>query len=624
MPLKTTLGQLLLNEVLPEGMRNYNRVLDKKGTEELLQEVGEKYPEKYRDISHRLANIGRQAAYTTGSHSFGLEDLEPTLAGLRVKVALRQARLRILSDRSLTPEQRNAALIASAKKYQATLPDEVLAEARDRDNPLARQVIGAGRGNAHNLNRLLGSDLLYVNHRGEEIPVPIIRNYSEGMSPVEYFAAAFGARKGIIDLKDATQDAGFLAKQMLQMNHRLLVSADDDEEPGDGTLRGLPVETDDPDSVGGLLAHDVGGYKRNTTITPRILKDLQAKGVADILVRSPTVGGPEDGGVYGRDVGVRERGRIAPRGDYVGISGAQALSQPVTQAQISSKHTGGIAAATAGAIAGFKGINAMIQSPKAFPGGASHAQLDGRVGGIVEAPQGGNYVLIGGQKHYVPQGINITAKIGDEVEAGDTLSDGVPIPAEIVKHKGIGEGRRYFVRAFRDVLKRSNVKGERRNIELLARGLINHVRLTDEIGDWSPDDVVPYQVLERQWAPRAGSAVVDLGQARGKYLERPALHYSIGTKVGRNVHDTLQKFGVSNVEVHHEAPPFQPEMIPGMANVSYDPDPFVRGLGSYQERSFLRAAQRGGVSDTNSTSFVPSLMEGASFGVSGHTKGWEP
>lgn len=623
MPLKTTLGQLFINSALPEDMRDYNRVLDKKGVGDLMTALADKHPEKYREVSHKLANIGRRFAYSTGGNSFGLEDLQPSKAGLRVQLEMKNKLRKILSDRGLSREARNAAIISAAKGYQATLPGEVMREALDNNNELAIQVKGAGRGNEHNLNSLLGSDLLYVDHHNKEIPIPILRNYSMGMSPAEYFAAAFGARKGIIDLKDATQDAGFFAKQLLQANHRLLVTSDDDDENPPDENRGLPVDTDDSDNDGALLARAVGPYKRNTRITPKIMKELKAQGIDQILIRSPIVGGPEDGGVYARDVGYREKG-LAPRGDYVGIAAAQALAEPVTQAQISSKHTGGIAAASAGAISGFKGINALVQAPEHFPGGATHAQIDGRVTNITPAPQGGHYVHLGSEKHYVPASLAVSVKRGDEVEAGDVLSAGVPHPAEIVRHKGIGEGRRYFAWAFRKALQDSNTYGNRRNIELLARGLINHVRLTDEIGDWSPDDVVPYNVVERQWEPRSGSALVDLGQAKGKYLERPVLHYSIGTRVTRGVMDSLLKHKIPAVEVHHEPPPFQPEMIRGMANVAQDPDWMVRGLGSYQQKSLLQGVHRGSVSDTNSTSFVPSLAEGKDFGIAGPTKGWEP
>jgi hypothetical protein len=62
-----------------------------------------------------------------------------------------------------------------------------------------------------------------------------------------------------------------------------------------------------------------------------VITDLKKKGVKEILARSPLVGGPDDGGVYGKDVGIRERGRISPQGDYVGLAAAQSISEPMTQ-----------------------------------------------------------------------------------------------------------------------------------------------------------------------------------------------------------------------------------------------------------------------------------------------------
>ena len=122
-----------------------------------------------------------------------------------------------------------------------------------------------------NVNSLRGADLLYTDHRGKAMPIPVLRSYSMGLKPYEYFAGAFGARKGILDLKHATQDAGALAKQLTQAVHRLLVSQNDSEdEPDPETPRGLPVDISDPDSEGALLAHPVGGYTRNTLLTPKI------------------------------------------------------------------------------------------------------------------------------------------------------------------------------------------------------------------------------------------------------------------------------------------------------------------------------------------------------------------
>lgn len=622
--LDTTLGQLLINSALPEDLRDHNRVLDKKGVKALFQRVAEEYPEKYREISHRISDIGRHVAYTTGGHSFGLQHLRSSIAGKVVRDKI-QTEVRAILAQRLPDAERNQQIVAAVRKYRQPMVDAVYDESKGEGNPLAYQVMGAGRGNAGTLNSLRGGgDLLYVDHRGEAIPMPVLHNYSEGLTPAEYFAGAFGARKGIIDLKSATADAGYYGKQLVQANHRLLVTANDDDDPYDeASPRGFPSEPDDPDNEGSLLAHGVGGYGRNTMLTPKIMKDLKQRGFDEILVRSPTVGGPLDGGVYGRDVGRRERGDIAPVGDWVGVASANAVSEPVTQAQIGSKHSGGADGAAAGAIGGFPLMNAMTQVPKKFPGAATHAQADGRVQSLVEAPQGGHYMMVDGIRHYVPSGLKPLVKPGDEVEAGDVLSNGIPHPGEVVKFKGIGEGRRYFVNAYRKVLQDSGTPGHRRNIELVARGLINHVRLNDEVGDWAPDEVVPYQTLERLWEPRSGSVTVTPQEARGQYLERPVLHYTIGTKVGPKVAASLAKHGVTTIQAHRDPPPFQAEFIRGAANVSEDLDWFPKFLGSGQQKGLLTSVHRNAVSDTNSTSFVPALAEGVDFGLTDATKGWK-
>lgn len=625
--LKTTLGQLLVNEALPPEMRDYDRVLTKKTMSGLATELAKTHPEKYREVMKRLHDIGRDAGYTTNGLSFGLKDIKPTLAARHVQLRVQNQMRDIFADRRLDEKQRNVKLLELAQAAQQELLDKVYKEAEGQDNPLVHQIAGSGVGNKFQLNSILGADMQYLDHRGEPIPIPVLRGYSQGLRPVEYFAGAFGTRKGVIDLKTATADAGFYGKQLAQMTHRLLVTADDDDDTDEerrmaAEERGYPTDVDDPDNEGALLARAVGPYKRNTILTPKILRDLKESGAKDILVRSPIVGGPGDGGVYARDVGYREKGRLPPVGDYVGIAAAQALSEPVTQSQISSKHSGGVGGA--GAISGFKALNALVQVPKKYPDGAAHAQIDGRVQEIRPAPQGGHYVQINGQDHYVPTERALSIKKGDELEAGDVLSDGMPNPSEIVRHKGIGEGRRYFVQAMRQVMGNSGITAHRRNIELLARGLVNHVRLTDEYGDYVPDDVVPYSAIERNWTPREGSVAAAPNSLSGHYLEKPVLHYSIGTKIGKNVLSNLNKYGVKTVQAHKEPPPFQPEMVRGMANISNDPDWMTRMLGSYQEKGLMNSVQRGLSSDTAGSSYVPALAQGEQFGVTGTTSGWKP
>ena len=623
--LKTTLGQLLINEALPPDLRDYDRVLNKKTTSVLATELAQKHPDKYRDVMKRLHDVALDSAYTTNGLSFGLKDIRPTLASQRARQSVGLSLRGILSDRSLTAEQRKTKILQMAANAQSKLVDDVYNEAVEQDNPLVHQIIGSGVGNKYALNSLIGADLQYVDHRNEPIAIPVLNSYSKGLTPAEYFAAAFGARKGVIDTKTATADAGFYGKQLTQMAHRLLVTADDDDDKerlATAHDRGMPSDVDDPDNEGGLLSRPVGPYKRNTVLTPKILRDIKQMGIQDILVRSPIVGGPEDGGVYAKDVGYREKGRLPPTGDYVGIAAVQALSEPVSQGQLSSKHSGGVGGANS--ISGFKALNALVQVPKKYPDGATHTQLDGRVQDIRQAPQGGYYVSVGGQDHYVPADRQVSVKKGDELEAGDSLSDGMPNPAEIVKHKGIGEGRRYFTQAMRQVMKNSGMSPHRRNIELLSRGIVNHVRMSDEYGDYVPDDIVPYSVLERNWQSRTGAVTGNPGSLNGHYLEQPVLHYSIGTKIGKNVTTNLQKYGITSVQAHKEPPPFESEMVRGMSNISNDPDWMTRMLGSYQEKGLMNSVQRGLTSDTAGSSYVPALARGETFGTTGAISGWKP
>jgi len=617
----------MINEALPPDMRDYDRVLTKKSMSGVATELAKRHPEKYREVMKKLHDVGRDAGYSTNGLSFGLKDIRPTLAVRNVQLRVHRQMQDILADKRLDEKQRNLKLLELAQGAQQELLDKVYKEAEGQDNPLVHQIAGAGVGNKFQLNSIIGADMQYLDHRGDPIPIPVLRGYSQGLRPVEYFAGAFGTRKGVIDLKTATADAGFYGKQLAQMTHRLLVTSDDDDDTdetqkAESEERGYPSDVDDADNEGALLSRAIGPYKRNTVLTPKILRDIKEMGVKDILVRSPIVGGPGDGGVYAKDVGYREKGRLPPAGDYVGIAAAQALSEPVTQSQISSKHSGGVGGA--GAISGFKALNALVQVPKKYPGGAAHAQTDGRVQEVRPAAQGGHYVQINGQDHYIPTERELAVKKGDELEAGDVISDGMPNPSEIVKHKGVGEGRRYFVHAMRQVMGNSGISAHRRNIELLARGLVNHVRLTDEYGDYAPDDIVPYSTLERNWTPREGSVSGAPQTLSGHYLEKPVLHYSIGTKIGKNVLTNLNKYGIKTVQAHKEPPPFQPEMVRGMANISNDPDWMTRMLGSYQEKGLMNSVQRGLSSDAAGSSYVPALAQGDQFGVTGTTSGWKP
>lgn len=628
------LGQLLVNDILPEDMRDYNRVISKGTMGKLMTELAKKHPDKYKEVSHKLLQLGYQTAYLTNGDSFTLDDMAPTEISKKMQKELNNEVQNILYKarekgiKSNDPKVTKAILDACVKWSQKS--DEGTEAESDFDtNALFRQAQkgGVGAQKPGTYKSIRTGDVLYVDQNNKPVPIPVTHSYAQGLRPAEYFAGAFGTRKGIVDLQKATQDAGYLSKQLVQIAHRLVVDSNDSDQPYDEKNPiGYPSTVDDPDNEGAMLSMPVGGYKRNTVLTPKILADLKQKGVKNILVRSVIAGGPANGGIYAYDAGIRETGSLPAQGDFVGIKAVQAISEPITQSAISSKHSGGVAGAESGkAISGFKYINQLIQVPKHFQGGATHATIDGRVESIRPAAQGGNYITVNGVDHYVrtDQGtdVPVLVKVGDNVEAGDVMSDGIPNPALVVKYKGLGEGRRYFTDMFRDALDRAGTPINRRNIEVLSRGLISYVKLNDEVGDYAPDDVLPYTMIAADYQPRTGYVSKEPKACQGMYLEKPVLHYTIGTRITPSVIKQLNNYGITQITCHKDPPPFEPEMVRGMAHAANDPDWGTKMLGSYNKESLLESARLGAVSNTQGTSYVPALAFGdTNFGNTGATK----
>jgi len=282
----------------------------------------------------------------------------------------------------------------------------------------------------------------------------------------------------------------------------------------------------------------------------------------------------------------------------------------------SAKHTGGQVGAGGPSKAGFDYVDRLIQVPGHFKDAAPLTALDGRVQSIEALPQGGTQVRVAGEDYFIPADQDSIVKVGDILEAGDPLSNGTPNPAEVVKHKGIGEGRKVFLDVLYNGFVNSNAKPNRRNVEVLARGLVNHVQVTSPDGfeGFLPDDVTTFDSIRSRYQPREGFQRLAIDRSQNKYLERPILHYSIGTRITPRVIKDLKKYKVNEIDVHSDPPPFAPMMVRAMENVSKDPNWITRLYGSYNKKSLLDALHRNLSADTHGTSFVPALAEGTDFG----------
>lgn len=606
--MKMTVGQLLINEALPEELRDYTRVIDKKSIRTVLRLVAERYPEKYNEVAHQLMQVGGDIATAYGREaSLSLDSLKIGKEAKKLRQELGRTTKAILQTPGLSDDERDRRIVMAVGRATQKIRDVNFKEQLAARNPLAMQVNSGARGNPVQFSAINVGDLLVTDHRDKEIPLPIIRSYSEGLDPVEYWAASYGARKGTVSTKFATPKGGFLGKQLALAAHRLVVTEEDC-----GTTNGIPVDGNDSDSVGTLLARKYGPHTQNTVITPKISKQLGRH--KTVVVRSPMTCEARVG-ICSKCAGVRERGKFPEVGDNIGVAAAQAIAEPVSQSALNVKHSGGIAGAGPTA-AGFDAINQLVQVPKTFQGGAAVSRADGRVEGIEKAPQGGTFIRVAEERHYVPPGFKPLVKKGDRIEAGDVISEGLPNPAEVVRYKGIGAGRWHFMNNFRNTLKASKIGASRRNVELLTRGLINHVRVTglDGVADALPDDLVEFNSVIRGYQPRPGSRSMTPVRAVGKFLEKPHLQYSIGTRVTPRVVSELSKSGVKSVMAHDDEPPFQPEMVRAMETISYSPDWMVRLGGFHLKKGLLESLHRGRATKEHGESFIPALARGVEFG----------
>ena len=365
--------------------------------------------------------------------------------------------------------------------------------------------------------------------------------------------------------------------------------------------------------MGAILARDEGPFKKGTYLDSSNLKALSANGQKNIMIYSPIAAVSATGGLPRWAAGVREHNKLSEVGTNVGITAAQAIAEPVSQGMLNSKHGGGVAKGKAKrTVTGFDYLNQLVEVPRTFTDGAPVTKLDGIVGKIEAAPQGGNYVHIADQRYYVPMEQAVTVKPGQGLEAGDALSDGIINPKDIAELKGIGEARKQFVNQFKSALIENGLPAHRRNVEVVARGLVNQVEITepDVLPGTYPEDTVSYDYLASRYEPRQGFVTGKPSGYINHYLEKPVLHYSIGTRITPSVVKHLNESGFDDVVAHKNPPPFKPTMTRAMMSLLGDKDWMVQLGGFNLKKTFLDNVQRGSSSQIHGTSWIPSLATG--------------
>lgn len=583
-----TLGQHLVDAVLPKGWRHDDQALTKGVLNDSLVRLAKANPSAYPDVVTKLKRLGDEVATLEGI-SVGLDDIAPhperdALLAPHID-AFHAARTHTDKEKALFAAQ-----------------DAMLSLAKRDKGAMGEMVRSGGRGNAAQLMRAVGSPVLARDSRDRTVPWLIKKSFSEGLTPADAWVAGGEARVNAVRSNISVVEPGDLAKILVNnMGDKLITTHDC------GTRNGIEMAAVDPHLIDRYLTD-------GRLVTPGLASTIAAKG-DPVTVRSPmTCEAPH--GICQRCQGLDPSGHSHVLGTNVGMRAAQALSEPLTQFSLNAKHGGRVAAAATDKkqLEGIKGVRQLLEIPTSFLHKAVLADKDGRVSGIESAPQGGSYVTVEESRHYVPPDQRVTVAVGQSLFAGHTLSDGVPRPDEVVRHKGLGEGRRYLVDALHDVYRRAGADVDKRHLETLARSVLSHVQIIDPGPDdaFMKGDVIDYNRFRAALA--ASHRRVGLTEAVGETLAQDAFHFTAGTRVTPDVANVLARRGVHEVNIADNAPMAAPLMRPASRTPLLNPDWMARLGHRYLKDSLLAGAHRGDHADVHGYSPVPAYAAGTEFG----------
>ncbi|HEY6025450.1 MAG TPA: hypothetical protein VIV09_01000 [Pseudolabrys sp.] len=583
----TTLGRHLVDTALPEKWRGRG-VLTKGSLNDMLVGVAKEAPDKYPEIVTKLKRLGDELATLDGI-SVGLDDIAP-------HIAERDAALRPHVDAF-----RKATTTADKEKALASAQSAMLDLAKKHPGTMGEMVRSGGRGNAAQLMRAVGAPVMVRDSKGKVVPWLIDKSFSEGLKPADAWVAGGEARVNAVLSNISVVEPGDLAKILVNNMSDQLVTT-----PDCGTKNGISMLGSDP--------HIIDRYEAGTNrlITPKVASELSSSGKT-VIVRSPMTCEAAHG-VCQKCQGLSPSGALHGIGTNVGVRAAQALSEPLTQFSLNAKHGGRVGGSTEKVLEGIKGVRSLLEIPTSFAHKAVLADRDGKVVAIDKAPQGGHYVTVEDSRHYVPPAHNVITEVGKSVYAGDALSDGVPKPDEIVRFKGLGDGRRYLVDALADVYKRAGSEVDKRHLETLAKSVLNHVQITDPGPDdaFIKGDIVDYNKFHAALA--ASRRRVPTADAAGDTLADGILHYTAGTVITPTIQQQLEQHAITSVMIADQGPRANPLMRPASRTPLLNPDWMARLAHRYLKESLLAGIHRGDVSNLHGASPVPAYVAGTEFG----------
>jgi len=505
--IETTVGRVLFNQVVPEKAGFINEVLTKKSLRDIIGDILKltSVPET-AEFLDKIKSMGFSFAFE-GGLSFSLGDImiPPEKHQMIAKANGEVDNIMVNYNMGLiTNNERYNQVIDVWTSANATLTElamKRISEDKQGFNSVFMMLDSGARGSKEQIRQLTGMRGLMAKPKkasasgGEIIENPILSNFKEGLSILEYFISTHGARKGLADTALKTADAGYLTRRLVDVAQDVIVNYEDCN-----TLRGISVEPLKKNEeiveslgeriLGRVSLHDLYNplddkliVKAGQEISNDIVKSIEASPIEKVEVRSPlTCESPK--GVcskcYGRNLAT---GKMVQNGEAVGVVAAQSIGEPGTQLTLRTFHVGGIAGNISeenNLSVRFDGI-AEIEDLKIVKSkdsdGKSINTVISRTCEVKMLDKKSGVVL---STNIIPYGSTILIKDGQTLKKGDVVCQWDPYNGVIIsefggkiEYENIEQGVTYQVEIDEQTGFKEKVISESRNKKIVPTLLIN-------------------------------------------------------------------------------------------------------------------------------------------------------
>jgi DNA-directed RNA polymerase subunit beta' len=470
--IETTVGRVIFNQFVPEEVGYINEILTKKSLRDIIGRVLKMAgTAKTADFLDAIKNLGFHSAFK-GGLSFNLDDvIIPEEKTKFVNEGYEQVE-EVLNNYSMgfiTNNERYNQIIDIWTHVNARLTQTLMKQlSADKQgfNSVYMMLDSGARGSKEQIRQLSGMRGLMAKPQksgstgSEIIENPILSNFKEGLSVLEYFISTHGARKGLADTALKTADAGYLTRRLVDVSQDVIINEEDC-----GTLRGLVataikkneevVESLYERVLGRTTVHNVYHpltgeliVESGQELTEDIARKIEDSPIEQVEIRSVLTCESKKGvcaKCYGRNLA---NGRMVQRGEAVGVIAAQSIGEPGTQLTLRTFHVGGTASnitTESRIIARYGGI-AEIEELRTVPRkDQEKGDIDIVIGRLAELRIIDKKTGIALTTHTIPYGSKLYIKSGQEIEKGKLICEWDPFNAVIISELSGKIGYDYLI-----------------------------------------------------------------------------------------------------------------------------------------------------------------------------------